>query len=420
MRYLSLMKSRVLVRRMEELAQRRLVILTGARQTGKTTLARWRYPDLRYFNLDAMEYRDMLRAVTSFHWKRDVGEAVLDEVQKEPSIFDKIKFAYDDGQIDFSVLLGSSQILLMKNVHESLAGRAAIMELWPLMLSELMTDIPEPVGRPLLSRVIERGPDAALENIPNILAGPEAALLQEAETHLLQWGGMPELLVLSDHQRKEWLHSYERVYLERDLSDLARIDDLEPFRKFQRLAALRAGNLLNYSELARDAGVSVDTSRRYLEYLRLSYQAILLQPWHTNLTSTLVKTPKLYWADIGLLRQTTGLGSAMTGNLYENHVVAEVWKWCKTVSEPVELFFYRTRSGLEIDLILEMPGRLMGMEVKLRDRVVPSDTSAMRKLAGALGDRWGGGLIVYNGDQIRPLGDGIWCIPSRRLFYGAR
>jgi uncharacterized protein len=412
------MKSRVLAEKLQELPQRRLVILTGARQTGKTTLARWRYPGLRYVNFDAMEYRDMLRAVSSFHWKRDVGEAILDEVQKEPSVFDKVKFAYDEGQIDFTVLLGSSQILLMQKVRETLAGRAAIVELWPLMLCELMADAPERIERPLLSLVLERGPDAALAAVPGVLAGPEAETLKEAEAHLLHWGGMPELLRLAELQRAEWLRSYERTYLERDLADLARIDDLEPFRKFQRLAALRAGNLLNYSELARDAGVGVDTSRRYLEYLRLSYQAILLQPWHVNLTSTLVKTPKLYWADMGLLRQTAGLGSAaMTGALYENHVVAEIWKWCKTSAEAVELYFYRTRSGLEVDLILETPERLVAMEVKWRDRVVPSDTTGMRKLAGALGERWGGGIVAYGGNQIQSLGNGIWAVPSRRLLY---
>jgi len=117
--------------------RRRLVLLTGARQTGKTTLARHRYPDLRYINLDAPENRAALRGIATPFWARDVGPAVLDEAQKEPVIFEKVKYAYDDGSLSFSVLLGSSQILLLKKIRETLAGRIAIFELWPLMMSEI-------------------------------------------------------------------------------------------------------------------------------------------------------------------------------------------------------------------------------------------------------------------------------------------
>jgi uncharacterized protein len=410
------MRARVLHQRLGKIQGRRLVIITGARQTGKTTLARRCYPDLRYVNLDAIEYRDMVREVSSFHWARDVGVAVLDEAQKEPSVFDKVKFAYDEGQLDFTVLLGSSQILLLKKVRESLAGRAFVLELWPLMLSELCSDATAAVAPPLLSPILNDGPADTLSGVRAVMAGPAAEAAQEAEAHLLRWGGMPELLRLAPDQRREWLRSYETTYLERDLTDLARLDDLQPFRKFQRLAALRAAGLLNYSELARDAGVSVDTSRRYLEYLRLSYQTLLLQPWQTNLTSAVVKSPKLYWVDVGLLRGIGGLGEAVTGELFENYVVSEIWKWCKTRAEPTELYFYRTRSGMEVDALLDTPAGLLGIEIKRREIVTPSDAGALRRLAASCPDRWAGGLLVYRGNRIEQLAPDVWAVPSWRLL----
>lgn len=411
------MKRRFLANRLSKPSDRRLVIITGARQTGKTTLSKQAYPMLRYVNLDAPENRDTVRAVSTFNWTRDIGPAVLDEAQKEPAIFEKVKYAYDQESLNFSVLLGSSQIMLMKNVRESLAGRAFVYELWPLMLSELTADEQGDALRPpLLDGILRQGVEEALSGVPGVLLPEYKAQVCEGEDYLLRWGGMPELLKLSEANRREWLRSYEYTYLERDLADLARIDDLEPFKKFQRLSALRSGQLLNYSELSRDAGVSVDTSRRYLEYLRRSYQAILLQPFHENLTSAAVKTPKLYWVDMGLLRQLTGMFESLTGAQYENYVVGEIWKWVQTAAPDANLFFYRTRSGLETDLIIRAAGGLIGVEIKNRGQVVPSDFSGLRRVAEACGDRWRGGLCIYRGATIQKMGNpALWAIPSWRL-----
>jgi predicted AAA+ superfamily ATPase len=170
---------------------------------------------------------------------------------------------------------------------------------------------------------------------------------------------MPALLPLSADERRKWLQSYETTYLERDLGDLARLADLMPFRQFQRLCALRTGQLLSYSELARDAGVAVSTTRRYVEYLRLSYQALLLPPYATNLTSAVVKTPKVYWGDLGLWRQLTRFYGPPTGAMFETMVVTEIHKWVRTAERGVEMAFYRTRSGLEVDLMLTTPRLLV-------------------------------------------------------------
>ena len=417
-------KFRFLSRFLPEESKRRLVVLTGARQTGKTTLAKSKYSGLNYINLDAPENRELLRSITTSSWAATVRNAVLDEAQKEPSVFEKVKYAFDEGTIDFTVLLGSSQILLLKKVRESLAGRVGLYELWPLLMCEIAADAARTDwSPPLLDRVLDDRPlDDVLRNTAPALIGEKAEAALRSEKHLLSWGGMPALLALNgEEERWKWLKDYEYTYLERDLSDLARLDDLNPFAKFQRLSALRSGRLINYSELARDASVSVDTSRRYLEYLRLSYQVILVQPFFRNLTSSVVKTPKLYWLDIGILRRLSGRREESGGEVYETMVVSEIYKWIRTAQRNVEVYFYRTRSGLELDLLLGLEGgRYLGLEVKSRRTVVAKDTRALKAVADSLGKAWAGGIVVYQGDEIKKIADSsIWAVPSRRLFMPA-
>lgn len=409
---------RWLATRLPPSTKRRLVVLTGARQTGKTTLARRLYGDLRYVNLDAVEEREAVAAVRSGSWGRTVGPAVIDEAQKEPRVFDKVKFAYDGGVVGFSVLLGSSRILLLDRVKESLAGRAFIYDLWPLLLSELRSSahgVPDP---PLFDQLITQ-PKAfprILGDEPSRLLGDTADVRFEAFEHLAVWGGMPELLSLDDSDRREWLRSYQQTWLERDLADLTRAADLLPFRTLQRLAMLRTGQLLNYAELARDADLSAATARRYLEFLRLSYQAVLLQPYARNLTSAAVKTPKLFWMDLGLLRHSTGYWGELTGHLFETLVVSEARKWIDTLARDATLWFYRSRSGLEVDLLVATPDGMIGIEIKNRARVGLRDCSALRKVGQALGEEWIGGLVVHRGHDLEELGPGLWAVPASRLF----
>ena len=412
-------KYRFLERFLPEQNVKRLVILTGARQTGKTTLARTKYADLNYINLDAPENREVVRSISSVSWARDVGNAVIDEAQKEPVVFEKVKYAYDAGSISFCLLLGSSQILLLKKIRESLAGRASIYELWPLTMSELFWDKgSKPPDPPLLDRFFSDDTfDHIFDGVPRTFLEEKDSKFRDAENHLLQWGGMPGLLPLSSEERWKWLRDYQYTYLERDLTDLVRLDDLGPFRTFQRLSALRSGRLVNYSEIARDASLSADTARRYLEYLRLSYQTILLRPYHRNITSSVIKTPKFYWLDIGLMRTLTGMRGTITGEIYETMVVSEIVKWMQTTQRDGELFFYRTRSGLELDILLHTQRGIIGMEIKARKSVVPTDLRPMKEVSRTLGSEWCGGLIIYQGNTIDKIGEpNIWAVPSRRLF----
>lgn len=399
--------------------KKRLVVLTGARQTGKTTLSKKKYPELRYINLDAPENRETLTHLHTASWGEAVGPAVLDEAQKAPVVFEKVKYAFDEGEILFSVLTGSSQILLLKKIRESLAGRAFFYELWPLMQCEInSSSVQGHVPQPLLHRLFTaKSLKPVLTKIPAVLLGKADTAQVNAENHILQWGGMPALLPLNETERWKWLKDYGYTYLERDLGDLARLNDLSPFRKFQKLTALRSGMLLNYSELARDAGISVDTARRYLEYLRLSYQTLLIQPFYNNLTSSVVKTPKIYWTDIGILRQLTGFKGELTGEIYETMVVSEIVKWIRTCQLDLAVYFYRTRSGMELDLLIQTESGFMGIEIKSRPTVFSKDARVMKEIASRLGAEWLGGMVIYRGNEIRPVDEpDIWAVPSRRLF----
>jgi len=351
-------------------------------------------------------------------WGKNLGAAVLDEAQKAPVVFDKVKYSFDEGDIDFTVLLGSSQILLLKRIRESLAGRAFFYELFPLMLSEMAAE-DEPVVPPLIARLLIAADfNALFRDQPAIRPPQEEEATLAALDYMLTWGGMPALLELDDADRRQWLQSYGHSYLERDLGDLARLDDLSPFREFQRLAALRSGQILSYSELARDAGIAVSTSRRYLEYLKLSYQTFVLPPYNKNLTSTVIKTPKLFLIDIGILRHLQGYRGAPTGELFETFVIAEIYKWVRTVGEDAQLYFYRTHRGLEVDLMIQTPQGVLGLEIKSSRAIAAKDYRPLRDVAAALKSDWRGGIVVTRGAQIESLdaANKIWCVPVHRLL----
>lgn len=414
-----LLKYRWLLTRLPKTTSHRIVLLTGARQTGKTTLVRNCYSSLAYISMDAIENRESVASVRSASWGKTIGDAVIDEAQKAPIIFEKVKYAFDQRDIGFTVLTGSSQVLLMDNIRETLAGRIFVFELWPLMASEIRSAFDRPPERPLLDRCLqsEMPLSRVLVSEPEIPLGePEESRIRAVE-HLQRWGGMPELVRLNDDDRREWLRSYQQTFLERDLRDLANIHDLAPFRKLQQLVMLRSGGLLSYSELARDAGISVDTSRRYLEYCRMSYQVVILPPFSKNLTSQVIKTPKIYWLDSGLLRQGTSQWGMMTGPMFETLVLSEIHKWIHTMACDAEMTFYRTRSGMEVDLVIRTPSGILGIEIKNRAMLHDKDMKSLKPLAAALGTEWLGGMVVYRGNRLYHMTNSpdIWAVPIHRL-----
>lgn len=406
--------------RLPDSGTRRLVLVQGARQTGKTTLVTARYPELRYVNFDAIEDRERLASVAAADWARTVGPAVLDEAQKAPWVFEKVKHAFDARRIGFTVLLGSTAPLVLDRVRESLAGRVFLHSLWPLMPSELRHEAGSPPPTPLLDRILRGdGPiDRILADEPPTLVGDEAASRRGAVDHLATWGGMPALLPLGEEDRRDWLRSYQQTFVERDLVDLARLEDAAPFRTFQRLAMIRTGQTLSYASIARDASVAPTTARRWLDHLVASFQTLLLPPYHENLTSEVVKAPKLHWIDVGLLRHVTQQWGPLTGPQFESLVVAEVHKWIETTAADARLSYYRTRSGLEVDLLARTPHGLVAFEAKARADAVPSDARPMCAVGAAAGSAWRGGIVVHTGDRLAPLVPefSVWAVPLHRLL----
>ncbi|HVT57092.1 MAG TPA: ATP-binding protein [Thermoanaerobaculia bacterium] len=399
---------------------RRLVVLTGARQVGKTTLARALYGgELRYLNLDSPGERSRLNAVSAEGWARAVGPAVLDEVQKAPQLLDKIKWAYDEGALSFTVLLGSSRILLLEQVRETLAGRVFLYELWPLAIGELVTHFGGTMPKkPLIAALLE-GPASIRERLVPLLdgfAGPQAGSAQAAVQHALEWGTLPTLLQYRPEERRDWLDAYQATYLERDLADLAQLRDLEAFVRCHQLAALRAGKLLSYSELARDAGLPVTTVRRYLRYLDLSYQILLLPAWAGNPTVRLLKAPKLIWFDAGVQRALSGEIGGLRGELYESTITAQVLLTLTSLGIRVTASYLRTGGGLEVDLILENQEGLWGLELKARPRVDARDATSLERARRVLGDRYRGGLVIYRGERVLRLTDSVFAVPDWLLL----
>jgi len=398
---------------------RRIVVLTGARQVGKTTLARALYgSDLRYLNLDSPGERERLRAVPAEAWAKVVGPAVLDEVQKAPGLLDKVKWAYDEGALAFSVLLGSSRILLLEQIRETLAGRVFLYELWPLTVGELAAHFGGACpAEPLIAGLLQR-PDGLerLRSLADGFVGPQVGAAQAALQHTLDWGSLPTLLQYRPEERRAWLDAYQATYLERDLGDLAQLRDLESFILCHRLASLRAGKILSYSELARDAGLPVTTVRRYLRYLDLSYQTLHLPAWSGNLSVRLLKAPKLIWFDSGIQRALSGEIEGLRGEQYESAVIAQILITLSSLGIRADASYLRTSGGLEVDLVLEQQKSLWAIELKARPKVDARDVTALEKAQKILGDRYRGGLVVYRGDRVLQLTGTVFAVPDWMLL----
>lgn len=394
---------------------RRIAVLTGARQVGKTTLARSLYGELHYLNLDSPGERARLAGVPAEGWGRAVGRAILDEVQKAPGLLDKIKWAYDERQIDFSVLLGSSRILLLSQVRETLAGRVFLYELWPLVAAELTVFYDGAFAdRPLIARLLD-APDRLAETLAPLLdgvVGATAGAAQAAMHHLLAWGGLPALLEYPESDRQDWLSAYQATYLERDLGDIAQLRDLESFVVCHRLAALRAGRIFSYSELARDAGLPVTTVRRYLHYLDLSYQTYLLPGWSGNPGVRFLKAPKLIWFDAGVQRTLSGQMGEPRGEQVENAITSQILMTLWSLGLRFEPSYLRTSGGLEVDLVLERQESALLFEIKARRSLDRRDASTLTRAANLFGDHFRGGIVIYRGDRVLQLADKVFAVPD--------
>jgi predicted AAA+ superfamily ATPase len=347
-------------------------------------------------------------------WIEQFPVAVIDEVQKAPTIVETVKAAYDRSPQVRYFLLGSSQILLLSKVKESLAGRAAIEELWPLTLPEMATSSWEDRVEP--SRMIQWLGDGCVKD--DALWGQPAADRSFARyTNLferyLRFGGMPAVhdAELSDEERWAWLRDFKRTYLERDVTDLAAMRDLEPFVVAQKVIATRVGRVVNFADLARSAGIAPDTARRFLRYLELSYQVIQLPPFFRNPEKRLSKMPKVHFVDPGVMRSVLNRMGELTGEEFESAVVAEIFKQVRNSGLNADFYQLRTYDRREVDLLIELESGFVAFQIKLSRHVSSADARTMRGLESLLDKPLLKGLVLSQDREIRPLSSGILALP---------
>jgi len=403
-----------------------VVALTGARQTGKTTLCETELPErldlsFTYISFDDPDERlRFLRSAVQILENIATPLVVLDEVQKIPQLFDPLKLVVDrdrkkpGSQRKHFVLTGSSQLLMMKNIRETLAGRVALCQMHPFSLFEL-TGGGEP---PLLSRIWQGQAFSPKDagRLPLISPNHLRTLRGVRDEHQ-RWGGYPPVWQRTgETERVNWLKDYRKTYLERDIADVGQVANIDTFALAQKLLCSRTANLLSISEVSRDLGVSVNTVKRYLDLLTMSFQCILLPPWHENVSKRLVKSPKLFFPDVGLNRAIVGELSISSGAAYESWLCAELLKWQSLQPEETALYFYRTAAGLEVDFLLASERRIIPIEAKSSARVTAADGRSVETFMAEHRDAAKVGLVVYPGDEVVELRRNVWGVPDWYLL----
>jgi len=360
----------------------RIIVFTGARQTGKTTLARKLFPNYEYISIEDPVTRGQYSLLTAAQWKNTYPQAILDEVQKEPKLIESIKSVYDQWGEPRYILLGSSQLLLLEKVNESLAGRCVIIELFPLTLPEMLTMGWEiPVIDSLFQTLIKNNPEQ-MNILPSALLDKKFTEKHQAWNHYLKFGGYPAVIdaELNENERFDWLQNYVRTYLERDIRDLASFRDLQPFIKLQRFLANNTGNLINATAIATQLGITSKTVQRYIRYFELSYQAITLPAWARNKNKRLVKTPKIHYLDNGIIQAVLQKRGGVTGNEFESLVIAELYKQLKTINIPASFYHLRTHDGREVDLLIEVARGYYAFEIKMADKIRKQDARHLKQI----------------------------------------
>jgi len=386
------------------------VVLTGARQTGKSTLVEKLVPgERRYRSLDDFDVRDAAR--------RDpealLGGAdplTLDEVQREPGLLPAVKRAIDrDRRPGRFLLTGSANLLLMRQVSESLAGRASYLTLWPMTRREQLG-----LGRAGRWDELLDAPDAQWRDL--LAAGDD---LEEDWQALALRGGFPTpaLELKAPADRAIWFDGYVRTYLERDLQDLASISALPDFRRLMQAACLRVGQLLNQTELGRDVGLPQPTVHRWLNLLETSYLLVRLPAYAVNRTKRLVKSPRIFWGDTGVaLHLGAQLGpSAPAGAHLENLVLHDLLAWRDARADRVELAYWRTTIGEEVDFVIEAGGKLLPIEVKATAKPRLADCAHLRTFRQEYGRKARAGLLLHNGRTVEWLTPDVLAVPWWRV-----
>lgn len=392
------------------------VLINGARQTGKSTLAKlpeFEKQGRRYLTFDdpgvlAAAKRDPNGFIAGL-----TAPVTLDEVQQVPELFRAIKMAIDRKREPGRFLLtGSANVLLLPKLSESLAGRLEVLTLWPFSQGEI-------------NGAQEGFVDALFSRQPVWASGKSMHLDRDELFEKVRSGGYPPAIARRlVARRKAWFQSYLTTVLQRDIRDLTHVADVTAVPRLMSVVASRAGCLLNFADLSRSLALPQTTLKRYFVLLEATFLVQLLRPWSSNLGQRVIQTPKVYLDDTGLLAHLLGLtperlnvDGTLAGGVLENFVLMELRKQSAWSETQPEFYFWRTASGQEVDIVLEdSSGRLVGIEIKSGATLGGSDVRGLQAMANAAGRRWVRGVVLYTGSEVIPFAANLHGLPISHLW----
>lgn len=396
------------------LADTPVVLVNGARQTGKSTLVRslaeGAHP-ARYLTLDDATVLSAARHDPSGFLSGLETPVVIDEVQRAPELFLAIKASVDrQRQPGRFLLTGSANVMLLPQLADSLAGRMEILTLWPLSQGEIAGTREDFVDRIF-------APEMKLSSkVP--MSRPE--LLSQ-----IVIGGYPEVIERkAEDRRRAWFGAYLTTILQRDVREIANIEGLTELPRLLTQLATRASGILNLADISRSINIPQSTLKRYMALLEMTFLLGTLPAWSSNLGKRLAKAPKLMLTDTGLLAYLLGASeerisndSTLLGRLIENFVVMEIHKQCSWSKTKPTLLHFRTQIGQEVDLVLEdAVGDMVGIEVKGSATVTSSDFKGLRALQGIAEGRFKRGIVLYAGNEVVPFGPLLFAVPLSHLW----